>query len=441
MVEKYLIYSRIFFVTLWIMLTFGFVSQEIITPLTSLHVAVYLLSDIVFLIMGLLTLRTRRDITVFISFILLGVISSMVFNRQGFVITLNGMRSYFGIIFAFPILRWFMSGKNADRFMHSFDRLLFVFLVLQVPCILWQFIKYGAGDRVGGSLGNWSSGIISSLIYSISLYLVSKRWDYNDYFGSLRKNYVYILLLLPTFFNETKASFIYLVLYFILLLRLRVSMVRQLVWIIPSLMIVVTGVGAIYLKVTNQEADRILSYQFFKEYLFGESTDHVVELALAVEDDGLIVEETWGGIIDMPRFTKLIVVPSVFRDGHKSIWWGAGLGQFKGTNVVGMTPFSKRFFWLLRGSKPWVFYVFVELGILGLIWVCWTFISMFMQPTSTSNGLNIKLYIAFMLLFFFLYNDSLSSLYFCSLLFYMLMRTHYEPADEPHLIDSADKDK
>ncbi|MDE5786698.1 MAG: hypothetical protein K2H98_09215 [Duncaniella sp.] len=435
MVEKYLLYSRIFFVTLWVMLTFPFVSQEIITPLQSLHVTVYLIADFIFLVMGLLTLRNRRDIIVFISFLIIGLTSSLVLNRETMIITFNGTRSYFGLIFSVPIMRWFMTGKNASRFMRSFDRQLFFFLVLQVPCIFWQFFRYGAGDFVGGSLGYWSSGIISSLIYSVSLYLVSKRWDYDDYLGSLRENYIYFLLLIPTFFNETKASFIYLMLYFLLLLRLKISMVKQLVWIVPSALILISGLGVIYLKVTNQEADRVLSYEFFKEYLFGESTEHVVELALAVEDDGLVVESTWGGIIDVPRFTKFIVVPSIFRDGHKNIWWGAGLGQFKGTNVIGITPFSKRFYWLLRGSKPWGFYVFVELGIIGLIWVSFTLISMFLQRNSTTNGLNIKLYIGFMILFFFLYNDSLSSLYFCCLLFYMVMRTHYVPDDEPHLIE------
>ncbi len=438
MVEKYLLYSRIFFVTLWVMLTFPFVSQEIIPQLQSLHVTVFLLADAIFLIMGLLTLRDRRDIIVFVSFLFIGLFSSIVLNRQGIGVTFNGTRSYFGIIFSVPIIRWFLTGKNADRFMRSFDKLLFVFLIIQVPCIFWQFLKYGAGDRVGGSLGNWSSGVISSLIYSTSFYLVSKRWDYDHYVESIKKNYIYILLLIPTFFNETKASFIYLFLYFILLLRLKLSVVKQLVWILPAILIIGSGLGVIYLKVTNQDADRVLSYDFFKEYLFGESTEHVVDLALAVEDNGLVVDDTWNNVIDVPRFTKIIVVPTVFKESHKSIWWGAGLGQFKGTNVVGLTPFSKRYFWLLRGSKPWVFYVFVELGIIGLIWVIMTLVSLLRRRSATSNGLNIKLYIGFMLLFFFLYNDSLSSLYFCTLLFYMVMRTHYVPHDEPHLIEEEE---
>ena len=433
MVEKYLLYSRIFFVTLWVMLTFGFVSQEIITPLKSLHVAVFLIADAIFLLLGAIFIQNRRDILVLIVFLFLGIISSMILNREGFVITFNGTRTYFGLIFAIPILRYFMSGKNADRFIASFDKLLFYFLLLQIPCVAWQFIKYGAGDRVGGSLGDWSSGVISALIYASSFYLVSRRWDYNDFIGSLRKNYVYFLLLLPTFFNETKASFLYLVAYFLLLLPLNIKMAKQLFWILPLMMVVISGLGVLYLKVTNQDADRVLSYDFVEQYLFGESTEHVVNVALAVEDDGLQVDETWGNIIDIPRFSKLIVLPSIFKESHKSMLWGAGLGQFKGTNVVGFTPFSKRNYWLLRGSKPWIFYIIVELGILGLVWNLWLLISMFSPRSVVTNGLNIKFFVGFQLLFLFFYSDALINLYYCSIMFYILLSTQYASKNNPHL--------
>ncbi|MDE6581836.1 MAG: hypothetical protein K2K47_04855 [Duncaniella sp.] len=433
MVEKYLLYSRIFFVTLWVMLTFGFVSQEIITPLKSLHVAVFLIADAIFLLLGAMFIQNRRDILVLIVFLFLGIISSMILNREGFVITFNGTRTYFGLIFAIPILRYFMSGKNADRFIASFDKLLFYFLLLQIPCVAWQFIKYGAGDRVGGSLGDWSSGVISALIYASSFYLVSRRWDYNDFIGSLRKNYVYFLLLLPTFFNETKASFLYLVAYFLLLLPLNIKMAKQLFWILPLMMVVISGLGVLYLKVTNQDADRVLSYDFVEQYLFGESTEHVVNVALAVEDDGLQVDETWGNIIDIPRFSKLIVLPSIFKESHKSMLWGAGLGQFKGTNVVGFTPFSKRNYWLLRGSKPWIFYIIVELGILGLVWNLWLLISMFSPRSVVTNGLNIKFFVGFQLLFLFFYSDALINLYYCSIMFYILLSTQYASKNNPHL--------
>lgn len=415
------------------MLTFGFVSQEMITPLKSLHVAVFLIADAIFLWLGVMFVKNRRDITVLAIFLILGIISSIILNREGLVITLNGTRTYFGLIFAIPILRHFMSGKNADRFISSFDKLLLYFLILQIPCVAWQFMKYGAGDRVGGSLGDWSSGMVSALIYASSFYLVSKRWDYSDFAGSLRRNYLYFLLLLPTFFNETKASFLYLVAFFLLLLPLKIKMVKQLIWILPLMLVVISGLGILYLKVTDQDADRVLSYEFVNQYLFGESTEHVVNVALAVEDDGLEVDDTWGNIIDIPRFSKLIVLPSIFKESHKSMLWGAGLGQFKGTNVVGFTPFSKRYIWLLRGSKPWIFYIIVELGILGLIWNLWLLLSMFSPRSIVTNGLNIKFFVGFQLLFLFFYSDALINLYYCSIMFYILLGTQYTSKDDIHL--------
>ncbi len=163
MLEKYLLYSRIFFVTLWVMLLFPFVSQEIITPLAKLHVLVFVLADLVFLVMGILTIRTRSDLFFLLSFLAIAVISSMLLNRESLMVTVNGMRSYFGLLFAVPVIRWFLNSENGRRFSESFDRLLYVFLLIQFPCVFWQFFKYGAGDYVGGSLGNWSSGILSML--------------------------------------------------------------------------------------------------------------------------------------------------------------------------------------------------------------------------------------------------------------------------------------
>lgn len=425
MVEKYTIYSRIFFVTLILMVSFGFISQELIPSLAKFYVMFFVIVDVVLLTMALFTLRNRTDKIILLSFAIIAIFSSVIINHEGIVVIVNGSRSYFGLLFAIPIMRYFMEGKNGARFMRSFDRFLYWFLWIQAFCILWQFLKYGAGDRVGGSFGNFYSGVVSMLIYLTSFYLVIKRWDPNHYILSLKRNYIYILLLLPTFLNETKSSFIFLFLYFILLMRIDRKIIIRIALLTPLLTALFMGLGYIYLNVTNQKADTVLSKDFFEKYLVAEDmdTDKLVEIMLNVYDNDMITEN--GGDVDVPRFTKIILLPEIFRDSNKSLWIGAGLGQFKGDNALGLTPFAKRNKWMLRGSKPWLFFILVEIGIIGAIWMLCRFYTILNQKNSLGYSINVKLYVAAMLLFIFLYNDSLRTFSFCAMVLYTVLRCTY----------------
>lgn len=431
MVEKYRLYSGIFFGALWVLILFQFVSQEILTFLQPLHSYLFFLIDIIFIVMGVLTLRKRTDILVVVSFITIVIISSFLLNHDNKILVINGTRSYIGLIFTLPIVRYFATGKNGARFMRTFDRTLYLFLWIQVPCVLWQYIKYGPGDPVGGSLGNWHSGEISALIYAVSFYLILKKWDANNYLSSLRENKQYLFLLLPSFLNETKASFIYLVLYFILLFKVDRTMLRRVLIASPFALVVFSGLGFVYLRVTGQEADVVLSMEFVNKYFIGDNLDHSLDVAIAVQDEGLLLEENYGGIFDMPRFAKLIFVPKVLKDSHRSLWFGAGLGQFKGDHVLQRTPFAMKNRWLLLGSKPWLFYVFVELGLVGVAWMILTLLyNLAFRRNKFLYGINIKIYMATTFLLYFLYLEIFTDITFCLIIFYILFRTQVTLPDE-----------
>ncbi|MCM1519893.1 MAG: hypothetical protein NC098_03830 [Lachnoclostridium sp.] len=442
MVEKYRVYSGIFFVTFWIVATYLFVFQ-MITPFMMPYASIVLLfTDSVWLIMGLLTMRNRGDILIMFAFIALAIAALFAYHDQTLFTLSNGLRAYFGLVFALPILRYFTSGENGARFMRSFDKALYVFLWIQVPCIAWQFLKYGAGDHVGGSLGDWSSGTISTLIYAISFYLITKKFDPQNYFSSLWENKKYIFLLLPTFFNETKISFIFLILYFILLMRINFGMVKRILLMSPIIVILFLGLGYIYLSVTDQKADEVLSEEFFQIYFIGEDFDTAIDIGIAVQDEGFDYEGDWGAGYDLPRFTKIFVVHRILDESHISQWIGAGPGQFKGTQVIGKSKFARVNKWMLSGTRPWLFYIWVDTGYLGIILNIIVMLRMIaFRKNKLAYGVNIKLYITVMFLAMFVYSEFFNRFEFVLILAYILMRTYKTLPGDKTVVSEEDEEE
>ncbi len=426
MVEKYKLYYRLFIVLLWFPMVWGFVSQELLPILEPLSRPLFLLADILFLGLGCLLLRKKDDILVVGTFAVIGCISTIWINHESVLSWFNGSRSYLGLLFAVPVLRYFMTFKYSGDFKNSIDRQLKFWLWLQAFCIVWQVVKYGAGDRVGGSIGNWGSGMVSMLIYLVSFYLVSQNWDSKAYLKSLYNNRCYILLLIPSFLNETKVSFILFALYFLLLLRVDRTLWAKMIFIIPVFVTAIIGVGTIYFQVTKLDSERVLSKEFMQDYLYGLDLDQIVELALLVHDKEIEPDSSEWWAVDVPRFSKIALVIPVLSEHDGGVMFGAGLGQFKGGQMVEQTSFYKNNAWLLQGTKPWAFFVLVELGVVGL---CWLFPALYRAVIFRRKlGMLPKRMQAFVTItvsIILVYNDSLSSYGYCLFLFYLTMISTY----------------
>ena len=280
-VTKSILIERALMGVFWVLGTTGFICDELIPGLESLRTYIILGCDAAIVLLGLLCLRHRADFIFISSLLLIALASSLVFNRLPIFFSLNGLRVFIGAMFCYPIFRYFMDDPlRREHFTRTFDKNLEIFLWLQIPCIGYQFIVYGADDHGGGSLGNWYSGTISMLIYLISFYLMKKRINHNHFLSSLVLNYKYILLLAPTFFNETKISFVLLVLYFILLMPIDKRMfVRAL--IITPILSILFFVGYTNYKMTFKgdlsEATgtaSIFSEEYFMTYMFMDLERH-----------------------------------------------------------------------------------------------------------------------------------------------------------------------
>ncbi len=420
-VEKDKLYVNIFLVAFWIRVSFSFLCEEISPALETLESFVFLLSDVILIAIGLYSLRKKWDIIFALAFIVAGYWVTCVHNQYSFSFYINGLRDFIYILFLLPLFRYvYQSQSRCQIFCKSLDKNLYVFLWVQFVCILYQFFKYGANDYGGGSMGLGFTGMVSTLIYIISFYLMKKRilQDDKGYFRNLVKNKDLIFLLIPTFLNETKISFIYLVLYFLLLLPFDRKLIMRLLIACPILAVLVCVAYWGYIKATGNTGD-ITSLQYYTEmYLIAEDTDTSLDWA------EYLYETDEAALDDLPRITKMVLIPDLNREypGHDIT--GYGIGQFKGGTTLTATKFYSDNEWFLRGSVPYLFHLYIQFGLIGLGFFVWSLIRLFAfrrQGVKHDKGIIAVIYI--ILLVTMIYNDALRFAFMCIPLFYILLQS------------------
>lgn len=429
MIEKYKFYSTVFFIVFWVTACYGFVSEELMGFLMKVRSLAFIGGDAVFVMLGLLTIRNRKDLWVAGTFFAIALISTIFVNHEGYGNMANGMRDFIGLLFAVPVFRYFITSKNGTRFIKSFDKQLIVFLCLQAVCLVWQFLRYGANDHGGGTLGNGGSGTISMIIYTLSFYLVSKRWDNEkSYIRNLLDNKWFVLLLFPTFLNETKISFILFLMYFVLLAPINWKTVKRVFLFSPLIFVGLLLLGWAYFAATNQDPEDLLTGDYFQEYFVGLDPDEIIEVALKLQDEEIEVDPDEWWTVDIPRFMKLFELPDALHDTRGGMMLGAGLGQFKGGTLLDQTNFGKKYKWLTNGSRPWSFFLLLQLGYIGLIWFAWaTFVQLDFKHENRANDKNIKIFLLLDIILMLFYNDSLRVLPMCIVLFYIATMTYLAP--------------
>ncbi len=414
-VTKSILIERVLIGVFWVLGTIGFICDEFIPGLESLRSYILLGCDGVLVMLGLLCLRHRADFLFIGSLLLIGFTSSIVLNKLSLTFSVNGMRVFIGAMFCYPIFRYFWDEpRRREHFIKTFDRHLEVFLWLQVPCIGYQFFLYGADDHGGGSLGNWYSGTISMMIYLISFYLLRKRINPRHFVGSILKNYKYVLLLAPTFFNETKISFVLLVVYFILLMPIDKRMfVRALV--VTPVMAILFLVGYTTYKMTFKgdlsettgEAN-IFSEEYLMEYMF-------IDLEHAEEDATWNMDNTESGLADVPRITKFLLLPMFEEENPGHVPMGFGVGHFKGGTKMDHSEFFDQYEWYLMGTIPYFIHIYLQLGVVGLLWFIVFLSSLFIRHPDgfSKRDLNMQLFLILLIGINLFYIESLRDLTFC----------------------------
>ncbi len=408
--EKRFLLQRLFFIGFWLATCTGFVSDLFWQHGDSsiLRSASLIVVDIILLFLALFTVRKAFDVFLISFFITISLISTCFLNHSGFFSWLNGLRYFFGMLFLVPILRFFYENETRHAlFVKSLDRQLYIFLCLQAPAVLFQFLVHGAGDQVGGTMGDGFSGVISISIYLTSFYLLSKRIDQNNILQSLYKNWIYIFLLFPTFLNETKISFILLVVYFILLMPLDRKYIIRMTFMVPVIGLLV-GVGSYFYMSTVSGSERLeISEEFFENYFDADLDD----LEGAME----YAENNYSEMFDVPRLAKFAIIPMIFtvHPGHHLLGFGTNI-YAHGAHMEA-SEFYQEYDWLLNGTSPWLFSIYMQLGIIGTIWSLAFFISLFYRknPIYRRRNLNAQFFLFVVIFIMFFYSDHWGYANFC----------------------------
>lgn len=368
--------------------------------------------QLVVIALGLWTLRSRTDIAIIAVTVVVSYYSTCIVNSEPLFVWLNGLRRYAPYMFVLPIIRWLWSDpERRARFMRLLDRNLYIFLWVQFPCLSLQALLYGMGDYGGGSLGWYYSGVISQTIYLISFYLMVRSWRPDrGYLGNLGDNWVLLALLFPSFLNETKISFIFLVMYFLLLIPFDRYLLRRLLIVIPMMFVALCGAFWWYVTYVDLKGD-ILRDDFFDNYVMG---DDMIDFAFELMDRDVDTDDVWES--DYARGIKFALLPTLLERGEKNNeLWGYGIGQFKGGNFTEKTKFAKRYEWFLRGTQTEMFDTVVELGYLGgaLLLVYWMVVFRFFRRVGRGNrNKRMQLWLGGNMLLMIMYSPSFDTLPF-----------------------------
>jgi glucan phosphoethanolaminetransferase (alkaline phosphatase superfamily) len=139
---------------------------------------------------------------------------------------------------------------------------------------------------------------------------------------------------------------------------------------------------------------------------------------------------------DIPRFTKIMLA---FQIQKKEIhYFGNGAGHFKGGTTLSLTPFATSHMWLLQGSRPMLFLVFVQMGLLGYIIYALFWLRLFSNSWKNKEfkySRNFSLYLMAAYIIIMFYNESLRYLFFAGIFMYFIVFAQYW-MDDKEVIDS-----
>jgi hypothetical protein len=377
--------------------------------------------DGILLIIGISSFKissTKIKLPLFFIFLIAFIIFVYFNNRDqaNLLLTLNGIREFIPF-FVIPILymHCFQSNK-AEYFVKLYDRFLLIFLVVQIPVSLFQFSRFGAGDAVGGTLGEGYSGVLTFTIYLSTYYLMIKNYDSHNIMKSLLKKWYLFLFWIPTFVNETKISFILIPIFILLLFELRFKNIfnRKLIFII---LLIMAG-GYLFSYVYSRTSGESISDIFTEDYLTGYLVGDITKDNIHIGDD-------------IPRIMKLSLSFLVFNE--EKLLTGNGIGHFKGGTELRLTPFADQYYWLLLGSRPMLFFLLIQIGIIGVLMVYyyWFKISRFVWINGKIRMTkNIIIICTLCFAIIQLYNDSLRSLFYCGIFMYILIYPIYNNKNE-----------
>jgi hypothetical protein len=331
----------------------------------------------------LLVLRTVSSLSyrllVVVLFFVVCFVINMTFSKASLFASVNGLRE----IIMLPALAIFFHAifnsdneENKWKYIRLMKKYATLFLILQIPFAAYQFLMYGASDFVGGTLGAGSSGImaLSILCLVFFMFLVKTRPGTGVFLFAA---------LIPLFLNETKISFLLIPLLILLIFfspNIK-NIFGALIGSVGALIIFNALFTSSYETHDNNLSD-IFSADYLSNYLLGD-TD--------LSDD-------------IPRFTKIVLSYHLISQQPNTLFFGLEYGLFRGGTMVGLTESAESYQWLVFGTRPYLFYLIMQGGLL-LVAAFLTFI-LTINHFFRRNNTKLKAFLFVLFLLILFYNDA-----------------------------------
>ncbi|HTX98895.1 MAG TPA: hypothetical protein VMG09_02620 [Bacteroidota bacterium] len=320
-------------------------------------------------------------------------------DSLGVVAQLNGLRQPLPFLGALVFVHDVANNELWASFSKWFTRFLVGYALIQIPVSVWQFLKYGAGDPVGGTYGlTGGSGLITQQAFLISFFLIASFAALPDGSGFVvRRAVPYLVLLIPCALNETKVSFILLPAFIVLL-----SMTRK-QWY-KTIPLVAIGGALIYLlnfyySKTAEDSSKILNVQFAEKYLYYD------------------VQEGE----DLPRFARFPIMFRLMDYDPLEITIGLGYGLFLGNDILGPTRLTRSLTYL-QGSKILLFTSWIQGGLLAILILCFSSAVFVRSPYIQSFATRrFAYFLFFSIVLSWFYNEALLDRAFAPMVAYLIV--------------------
>lgn len=385
------LFQRRVFIFLLYISGFGGILSDIF--LNSERGSLYALYDVLMITLGVTSLSVAgKKLSTILLFLVICFIINMSYAEVTAMTSLNGMREILGIMSMVTFYNKVFSEGNedlAEDYIGIVTKYAPIFLVLQIPAAFSQNFRFGPSDYVGGTIGYLGSGILS-------LELVCLVYFMHFFVKSIKTNALLYFALIPMFLNETKVSFI-LIPMMVLFIFIKLDVKNILIGVggaIGFFLLFNQFYAASYLDFDNSAAG-IFTADFLSNYLMGDI--YTFE--------------------DVPRATKIIIGWNLLLQDLNMFFFGVEYGLFKGGKLVEMSSFSQTYHWVLVGTRPYFFFLFMQGGLLlitGFFWLIF-YINKFFK-----NVNKFQMFLVVVLLLIMIYNDSLRNANFITIFFFLM---------------------
>jgi hypothetical protein len=335
--------------------------------------------------LALMSLGYLRGRLIAVLLFIIGCIAlNLINNGNSLIYSLNGLREILTILSLVVFFNGVFKEGNeelAEEYIYIMKRFAIVFLVIQLPVAGYQFSVHGPSDWVGGTYGVFGSGNLTLSIICLVFFM-------SHFVRNNTQRVLLYLCLLPLFLNETKVSFV-LIPMLILFIHFQPKLksiigagVAAAIALFIFSQLFTTNIQGID---TSEGIAGIFNGDFINNYLFGDIDQYT----------------------DVPRFTKIVFAWQLLAENTMTFLFGIEYGIFRQTDVADASKVSQSLEWLMSGTRPYLFFLLVQGGILLITGFFWMMFHINRYFTSNNNKYKTFLFLLFVVILF--YNDALRS--------------------------------